>query len=367
MPATIVPGRAHFYTRDAAGAIVNAGFVDNSYKWAGGGFLSTAEDLVTFANVLLEGRLLRPETLRLLWTSQKTNDGKETEYGIGWDVGHDAKGRRRIAHSGGAQGGTAYLLIYPDERLVAAMIVNSDESFTGQTRRIAEMFLRRRVSRMATEARSGSGYVALHFGRGRGRRIPLRLRHRRHQRHGRRAGAALPGRSRAARVRGRLGAARLGRRGAHRRPGRRPRGPRPGDEADGAALRRELDRLGHRADALGLLGVALPRRHRRRRRERDRPGLHRRGRAARACGDGSGRCSSWRSSSASSWRSESTTSSPTRPALPTRRSGSACRRGAGCSGSRSSRRSSTASAPSSSPSLRGTSSRPAGRRTRRRS
>lgn len=139
--AKIVPGRAHFYTRDAAGAIVNAGFVDNSYKWAGGGFLSTAEDLVTFANVLLEGRLLRPDTLRLLWTSQKTNDGKETEYGIGWDVGHDAKGRRRIAHSGGAQGGTAYLLIYPDERLVAAMIVNSDESFTGQTRRIAEMFL----------------------------------------------------------------------------------------------------------------------------------------------------------------------------------------------------------------------------------
>lgn len=140
-PATIVPDRGHFYTRTDAGAIVNAGFVDNSLKWAGGGFVSTAEDLVTFANALLEGRLLKPETVRLLWTSQKTSDGKDTEYGLGWGVSRDAKGRLRVSHSGGAQGGTAYLVVYPDERLVAAMIVNSDESFTGRTPRIAEMFL----------------------------------------------------------------------------------------------------------------------------------------------------------------------------------------------------------------------------------
>jgi serine beta-lactamase-like protein LACTB, mitochondrial len=140
-PGPIVPDRARFYTRDEAGTVVNAGFVDNSYKWAGGGFLSTAEDLVRYAHVLLEGRLLKPETLRLLWTSQKTADGKETGYGIGWSVGRDSKGRRKVWHSGGAQGGTAFLVLYPDEGLAAAMIVNSDESFTGLTPRIAEMFL----------------------------------------------------------------------------------------------------------------------------------------------------------------------------------------------------------------------------------
>lgn len=140
-PAPIVPGRARFYTRNEKGSVVNAGFVDNSYKWAGGGFLSTAEDLVTFAFALLDGRLLRPETVRLLWTSQKTKDGQETGYGLGWSVRDDEKGRRRVYHSGGAQGGTAFLVIYPAERLAAAMIVNSDESFTGETLRIAEMFL----------------------------------------------------------------------------------------------------------------------------------------------------------------------------------------------------------------------------------
>jgi CubicO group peptidase (beta-lactamase class C family) len=140
--SAIVPGRAHFYTRNSGtGLVVNAGFVDNSVKWAGGGFLSTAEDLVAFANALLEGRLLKPETVRLLWTSQKTSDGKDTEYGMGWTVDRDASGRRRVRHSGGAQGGTANLVIYPDESLVVAMIVNSDESFTGKTPQIAEVFL----------------------------------------------------------------------------------------------------------------------------------------------------------------------------------------------------------------------------------
>jgi CubicO group peptidase (beta-lactamase class C family) len=141
-PAPIVPGRGRFYTRDLdTGAVDNALYVDNSYKWAGGGFLSTAEDLVAFANALLEGRLVRPETLRLLWTSQQTSDGKDTDYGIGWSVDRDSKGRRRVRHSGGAQGGTANLVIYPEERLVVALLVNSDESFTGRAPAIAEVFL----------------------------------------------------------------------------------------------------------------------------------------------------------------------------------------------------------------------------------
>jgi CubicO group peptidase (beta-lactamase class C family) len=70
----------------------------------------------------------------------KTSDGKDTDYGIGWTVDRDAKGRRRVRHSGGAQGGTANLVIYPEQRLVVALLVNSDESFTGRAPAIAEVF-----------------------------------------------------------------------------------------------------------------------------------------------------------------------------------------------------------------------------------
>ncbi|MBA3316655.1 MAG: beta-lactamase family protein [Gemmatimonadales bacterium] len=141
---SIIPERGRYYTRsDSTGLVVNAPFVDNSYKWASGGFLSTAEDLARFGQQLLEGRILRPETLDLLWTSMRTADGQVTDYGIGWSVESDSLGRRRVRHSGGSVGGTAHLIIYPDHALVVAVLVNSDYTFTGALSRYAEPFLRR--------------------------------------------------------------------------------------------------------------------------------------------------------------------------------------------------------------------------------
>jgi serine beta-lactamase-like protein LACTB, mitochondrial len=139
---SLIPFRAHFYTRaDSGNGIINAPYTDNSYKWAGGGFLSTTEDLARMGQLLLDGGVLRPQIRQLLWTSQRTTDGKETGYGMGWFTDHDAAGRRRIFHSGGSVGGTAYLLIYPDEKLVLALLVNSDRTFVRAAPRIAEGFL----------------------------------------------------------------------------------------------------------------------------------------------------------------------------------------------------------------------------------
>jgi serine beta-lactamase-like protein LACTB, mitochondrial len=121
--------------------VLNAPYVDNSYKWAGGGFLSTTEDLTLFAEQLLDGRLLKPATVTLIWTTQHTSDGKPTEYGIGWGVTRDAQGRRVVSHAGGSVGGTANLLIYPAEHLIVAILVNSDRTFVGAANRYAEPFL----------------------------------------------------------------------------------------------------------------------------------------------------------------------------------------------------------------------------------
>jgi len=139
---SIVPNRARWYTRGSnGGGIVNAPATDNSYKWAGGGFLSTTEDLVHFGDALLHGRLLQPSTVTLLWTSQRSSDGKDTRYGIGWFIDRDDAGRTVVSHSGGSVGGTAMLMIYPDQDLVIAVLVNSDSTFIGATSTIARMFL----------------------------------------------------------------------------------------------------------------------------------------------------------------------------------------------------------------------------------
>ena len=52
----IVFDRVRPYIVDDEGRFANAPHVDNSYKWAGGGFLSTAEDLVRFGFAHLEPR-----------------------------------------------------------------------------------------------------------------------------------------------------------------------------------------------------------------------------------------------------------------------------------------------------------------------
>src|SRR5438093_10406053 len=76
------PGRTQFYDRDSAGILHIAPTVDNSYKWAGGGFVSTAEDLVRFGSALLDPGFLKRETLDLLFSSQRTNAGTVTGTGL---------------------------------------------------------------------------------------------------------------------------------------------------------------------------------------------------------------------------------------------------------------------------------------------
>ena len=140
----IVMDRVRPYELNDDGQFENAPYVDNSYKWAGGGFVSTAEDLVTFGMAHLGSGFLKPETLELLWASQKTRDGEKTGYGIGWRVGTDEKGRRVVGHGGGSVGGTTRLSIYPERGLVIAMISNMADAPRFDADKIVDLFLESR-------------------------------------------------------------------------------------------------------------------------------------------------------------------------------------------------------------------------------
>ena len=140
---SIIPHRTRFYMRTRDGTVLNAQYVDNSYKWAGGGFLSNTADLVRFGMAHLEGEFLRPETVALLWTSQRTSGGEETGYGIGWDVATDYEGRRIVSHGGSSIGGRAHLLIFPDDGVVVAMLANSSAPVNlAATWAVADAFIR---------------------------------------------------------------------------------------------------------------------------------------------------------------------------------------------------------------------------------
>jgi serine beta-lactamase-like protein LACTB, mitochondrial len=124
---SIVEQRSRFYEREKDGTTENAPYVDNSYKWAGGGFLSTPEELVRFGSALLHPGFLRENSLRLLFTSQKTTSGEETGYGIGWFIHKSKTGQRIYEHAGGSVGGTSQLIIYPDSHVVVALTTNLSE------------------------------------------------------------------------------------------------------------------------------------------------------------------------------------------------------------------------------------------------
>ena len=122
------PDRTLFYQGEAPDKFAVAPTVDSSYKWAGGGYLSTAEDLVRFGSALLQPGFLKAESLALLFTPQKTSDGKPTTYGIGWMIGRDASGHRVMLHTGSSVGGTSVLLLHPETKTVVAMVCNHSKS-----------------------------------------------------------------------------------------------------------------------------------------------------------------------------------------------------------------------------------------------
>jgi CubicO group peptidase (beta-lactamase class C family) len=120
----IIPQRARFYEREKDGPIVNAAYVDSSYKWAGGGFLSTPEDLVRFGSLLLHPGFLSENALHMLFTSQKTSAGQETGYGMGFFIRKSESGQRVYEHAGGSIGASCQLIVYPDSHVVIAMLTN---------------------------------------------------------------------------------------------------------------------------------------------------------------------------------------------------------------------------------------------------
>lgn len=128
----IILHRTAFYMRGDDGVLLHASHSDNSYKWAGGGFLANAEDLARFGSAHLQAGFLRPITLDLLFTSQRLTSGKEIGVGIGWRTGTDQHGRRILHHGGSLDGGRAMLMMFPESKTVVAMLSNMRADFGEQ-------------------------------------------------------------------------------------------------------------------------------------------------------------------------------------------------------------------------------------------
>lgn len=124
---------------------VHAPDVDNSYKWAGGGFVMTAADMAKFGLAHTDERLLSAEVFELIVREHKTSHGENTGFGVGWMMANSLRARAEngsglrdrtgaihdhlVWHSGGSAGAAALLLVDPEEDIAVALMVNHDDGF----------------------------------------------------------------------------------------------------------------------------------------------------------------------------------------------------------------------------------------------
>ncbi|MAL18159.1 MAG: hypothetical protein CL670_01750 [Balneola sp.] len=136
-----IPSRTKFYTY-VDGENEEAPYVDNSYKWAGGGFLSTTEDMIKFGKAHLSTNFLDQQTLDKLMEPLTTDDGETTNYGVGWQTITDTEGNIWKGHSGGSVGGSTMFLMHLENEVIIAFAINRSNAPMNDLRNeLAKIFI----------------------------------------------------------------------------------------------------------------------------------------------------------------------------------------------------------------------------------
>jgi len=121
----VILSRTRFYHKDESGRVLNADFLDSSYKIPGGGWLSSAEDMSRFEVAVLSDKLIHRATRDVMWTPLKTADGSKNDYALGWGTGKEL-GIVDVGHGGGQQGTSTFIMLVPERRAGVVVLTNMD-------------------------------------------------------------------------------------------------------------------------------------------------------------------------------------------------------------------------------------------------
>lgn len=125
---TEMPNRTQFYRKTNGNQIVLGRTVSNEHKVAGGGFVSTSEDLIKFGNEILSPKIITKSSRDELIKPQTLDSGKSTNYGIGFRISKTKNDTPIYRHSGGGIGASTLLLMYPEEDIVISILSNLSQA-----------------------------------------------------------------------------------------------------------------------------------------------------------------------------------------------------------------------------------------------
>lgn len=121
-----LPGLATGYAEDGN----PAAYLSMDQPFAAGALVSTAEDLARWTLALHAGKVVNPDSLRLMTSPTRTTDGREHPYGFGLGF-RTVQGRRLVGHNGGINGFTSLVEADPARRTVAVLLFNQEHPGVG--------------------------------------------------------------------------------------------------------------------------------------------------------------------------------------------------------------------------------------------
>ncbi|HSI51533.1 MAG TPA: serine hydrolase domain-containing protein [Ideonella sp.] len=108
-----------------AGQVQPAPRFQPSWIRGAGELVSTADDLLAWADALAGGRVVAPAQFQAMATPAMLNDGQPDGYGFGLFVDRQA-GHPRLWHGGGTLGFSSSLMLYPADQLTIVVLVNHE-------------------------------------------------------------------------------------------------------------------------------------------------------------------------------------------------------------------------------------------------
>lgn len=128
-----------------AGHYLHLEGADPSYKWAGGGILSTPSDLVKMGGAFMRAEIVSQGTSDSVFIPLPLKDGSPNPdgYAMGWrntwesDVLNSEERIRTMHHGGASPGGSTFLLILPEDTLAIAVMSNVSLSNSWPMREMA--------------------------------------------------------------------------------------------------------------------------------------------------------------------------------------------------------------------------------------
>lgn len=114
----------------------------DGWMYAAGELAMTASDLAKWDISLIEGSILKPESMKALTTEVQLKQGTGARYALGLDVSTLANGHRHWSHGGEASGFISQNATLPDDKLAIAVLTNGQgRAAPTIERRIEELLL----------------------------------------------------------------------------------------------------------------------------------------------------------------------------------------------------------------------------------